>query len=216
MTGKLPPSASIATPVEGAKLHAPSAANNAQPLCDVLRDYAPAPGAALEIASGTGQHVVAFARAMPTLIWQPTEVDPVRQASVDAYVHEAGLGNLLTCATLDATEPGWHQDHSGKSLIVLVNLLHLISEEAARTVVAEAVAALAPQGLFVLYGPFKRDGALTSDGDRRFDAELRAADHSIGYKNDAAVMGWLTSAGAADVATREMPANNLALIARKA
>lgn len=215
MTGKLPLSASIATPVEGARLYAPSAANNAQPLCDLLRDHAPRRGMALEIASGTGQHVVAFARTLPGLIWQPTEVDPKRRASVDSYVREAGLDNLQTCATLDATDPGWHRRHAGKDLIVLVNLLHLISDDAARTVISEAMMALLQGGRFILYGPFRRDGALTSEGDRRFDAELRAADPLIGYKNDLQVAAWLMAAGAAEVTTKEMPANNLALTAQK-
>jgi SAM-dependent methyltransferase len=213
MNGKLPPSASVALPSEGAKLYAPSAASNADAICSVLRAHAPTDGRALEIASGTGQHVVTFARALPGLMWQPTEIDPARRASIDAHASAAGLGNLRPALALDATAAGWHWKHKDQDMIVLINLLHLISTPVARTVVEEAVAALAPGGVFLLYGPFQRDGRLTSAGDQRFDSELRAADPEIGYKNDRDVEVWLQAAGAL-VERREMPTNNLCLIAR--
>ncbi len=213
MTRKLPQSASLATPAKGAKLYAPSAANNAEAICAVLAAHAPATGNALEIASGTGQHVTAFACALPGLVWQPTEIDPQRRASIDAYVAEAGRSNLRPAIALDATAPGWHREHGGQSLIILINLLHLIPTSAARTVLAETMAALAPGGCFVIYGPFKRNGLLTSEGDLRFDSELRAADPEIGYKNDRDIASWVSATGA-QIERREMPANNLCFVVR--
>lgn len=215
MTGKLPTSASLAAQAEGAKLHAPAAERNAQVLCDLLCRHAPPKGQALEIASGTGQHVVQFARALPDLIWQPTEIDAARRASIDAYAAEAALPNLRPAAALDATQPGWHKPYGGQTLIVLVNLLHLISTPQAQMVIKEAVQTLAPDGRFILYGPFLRLGALTSAGDARFHAQLQKADPAIGYKNDADIKGWLHRAGARQVTSLEMPANNLALIANR-
>jgi hypothetical protein len=214
MTRKLPPSASLATPAKGAKLYAPSASNNAEAICAVLAVHAPATGHALEIASGTGQHITAFACALPGLVWQPTEIDPQRRASIDAYVAEANRDNLRPAIVLDATVPGWHREHGGQSLIVLINLLHLISSSAAQIVLAESLAALAPGGSFVIYGPFRRNGLLTSEGDLRFDNELRAADPEIGYKNDKDIASWLSATGA-KVESREMPANNLCFVVRK-
>jgi SAM-dependent methyltransferase len=212
MNGKLPPSASVALPSTGAKLYAPSAASNADAISSVLRAHAPTDGRALEIASGTGQHVVTFARALPDLVWQPTEIDPARRASIDAHASEAGLGNLCPALALDATAAGWHREHRDQDMIVLINLLHLIPTPAARTVVEEAVAALAPGGVFLLYGPFKRDGKLISAGDMQFDRELRKADPAIGYKSDRDIAAWLSAAGAR-IQRKEMPANNLCLIA---
>lgn len=211
----LPPTASIAHAAEGAKLHAPSAARNAPAIAQALAGIAPPKGQALEIASGTGQHVVAFARTLPGLTWQPTEIDAARRASIDAYAAEAALPNLRPALALDATAPGWGAAHAAQSLIVLINLLHLISAPEARTLIREVATALAPGGRFALYGPFLRDGRTTSEGDARFQASLIAQDPAIGYKDAGEVQGWLIETGLAPIETREMPANNLMLIAQR-
>ncbi|WP_297770078.1 DUF938 domain-containing protein [uncultured Roseovarius sp.] len=209
----LPPTASIAHPGDGAKLHAPSAERNCEAIAAALADIAPSDGRALEIASGTGQHAVAFATVTPGLIWQPTEIDPARRASIDAYAAEADLPNLRPSMALDATEAGWSVQQSGQALIVLINLLHLISTPEARRIVTEAAQALARGGRFAIYGPFLRDGQATSEGDARFHASLMAQDPAIGYKDLAEVEGWLVAEGLTVNSPREMPANNLFLVA---
>ncbi len=215
MSRTLPPTASVATPQDGAKLSAPAAERNAESLTNLLALHAPNQGQALEIASGTGQHIVHFARAMQGLEWHPSEPDPARRASIDAYVSEAQLPNLRPSIALDATAKGWGAQHQPKTLIVLINLLHLISTDEAQRVVQEVAAALSPGGMLLFYGPFKRAGQLTSAGDARFDAELRSADPQIGYKDDALISDWLGTAGMADIMTVEMPANNLVFMARR-
>lgn len=207
--------ASQAHPGDGAKLIAPSALRNMQPICDLLRRVAPQRGTALEIASGTGQHVVEYARLRPGVTWQPTELAAERRASIDQYVAEAGLTNLLPALALDAGQAGWGSQLGPRDLIVLVNLLHLVPMQVVETLVREAALALAPGGRFVLYGPFMRDGALTSDGDARFHASLIASDPGIGYKNDGDVTGLLMNAGLDVIEVVDMPANNLALIAQR-
>ncbi|WP_435661609.1 DUF938 domain-containing protein [Leisingera caerulea] len=208
----VPGASSVAAPEDG-KLFAPAAARNCDVLCDLLAEVAPATGRALELASGTGQHAVAYAARLPGLAWQPSEVEEVRLDSIRAYAGESGLRNILPPVQLDATTPGWGAAHPGQDLIVLVNLLHLISEDEARALIREAAAALAPGGRFVLYGPFLRGGELTSDGDRAFHAALCAHDPEIGYKDDFDVIDWLHGAGLELLHAVEMPANNLALIA---
>ncbi len=215
MSHKIPPSASVATKGTGEKLFAPSAARNVEAITQMLLRHVPNSGSALEIASGTGQHIVAFAAAMPQVKWHPTEVDPTRQASINAYVMEAGLENAASAQLLDASDPGWGEKSGPQDLVFLSNLLHLISTPSAQLIIAEAAHALAAGGKFVLYGPFKRDGVLTSEGDQRFDADLRAADPSIGYKDVNDVHTWITNAGLIPRETEHMPANNLALIATK-
>lgn len=211
---RLPPSASIANPVGGDMLHAPSADRNAPAIVDLLREVAPAKGRALEIASGTGQHVTALAKALPKLDWFPSEIAPERIASINAYAAAEKLDNFHPARTLDATSVGWSTDAPPYDLIHLGNLLHLIPAQAAQTVLREVAASLAPEGIFTLYGPFMRSGILTSAGDAQFDAELRAANPAIGYKDDLWVNEVLTSTGLT-LSIREMPANNLAFIAKR-
>ena len=215
MTGKLPPSASVAQALEGAKLNAPAAVRNADYICDLLKTHAPQNGKALEIASGTGQHVIAFAAALPDLHWHPTEVSADRIASINAYRADAPKAQIAPATHLDATQAGWHQNIEAQDCIVLINLLHLISTEAARTLITEAMAALAPKGKFFVYGPFMRGGVLTSEGDARFHAQLSEADPAIGYKSDDDIDAWMRAAGTREVQRIEMPANNLAFIARR-
>ena len=216
MTGRrLPSTASVAQAQEGDKLHAPAAARNAQAIIDLLSRVAPPSGTALELASGTGQHVVQFAQALPQLIWQPTEVASDRLKSIAAYRAETGLGTILPPLRLNATEQGWGVAHAA-DLIVLINLSHLVSEAEVKTLFKEAARALRPGGQFVLYGPFMRNGQLISDGDRSFHESLTASDPDIGYKNDVDVADWMADAGLSLAETVEMPANNLALIAKLA
>ena len=215
MTARLPPTASVARPIGDTKLFAPAADRNKDALCDLLRTHAPRNGSALEIASGTGQHVIAFAHALPDLSWHPTDPDPARRASIDAYVAETGLANIAPAQDLDATAEGWHETVPGQDLIFLANLLHLISAPAAECLISQAAYALVPGGTLILYGPFIRDGQLTSAGDIKFDAELRAANPDLGYKDTADVARWLSDAMLSPIDLIPMPANNLAFISRK-
>lgn len=210
-----PPIASHAVPGEGAKLIAPSAERNLGPICDLLDHVAPKAGRALEIASGTGQHVAAFAARLPGLHWQPTEPDPARRASIDAYAAETGRDNIAPALELDAAQPGWGDRLGGQSLIVLINLLHLIPMTAVETLIKEAARALDPGGRLVIYGPFMRAGELTSPGDEAFHASLTAQDPATGYKDDFDVIDLILGAGLEMAEVIEMPANNLALVAEK-
>lgn len=211
----LPDTASVARPGSDNRLNAPAAGRNTGPLVALLRHHAPAHGRALELASGTGQHAVAFAGALPGLTWQPTEVDATRRASIDAWAKTRSLPNLRPAIALDATAAGWGAQHDGQNLILLVNLLHLISEPEARALISEAAQSLAPSGRFILYGPFLRDGEATSEGDRHFHASLTASDPEIGYKDDFDVIDWLHNAQLTLVDVLEMPANNLAFVSER-
>ena len=118
---------------------------------------------------------------MPLLpAFQPARGDPARRDG-------GGLGRAA---------------HGGQALIVLVNLLHLISADEARILIAEAAQALPPAGCLPIYGPFLREGRATSDGDARFHASLKAQDPDLGYKDVAEVRRWLEAQGLALIRTR--------------
>lgn len=209
----LPSTASVANASEDGKLVAPAASRNTDALCALLQEWGPSQGQALEIASGTGQHVSTFADVLPGLTWQPSEVDPERRVSIDAYTRNSP--NVTQVVELDAAISGWHRRIYGQDLIVLINLLHLISWQETRTIVAEVAQSLSPKGRFILYGPFKRSGQLTSDGDVRFHEALIQQDPEIGYKNDGDILNLFENVGLLMLATVEMPANNLAFIAER-
>lgn len=197
----------------GDRRTAPSALRNLAPIAEVLEGALPPRGHALELASGTGQHIAAHAARWPRIDWQPTDVNADLFPSITAWC--AGLANVRAPVTLDATAPGWSARHGGQDVILLVNLLHLISDESCETLLAELPRALAPGGLAALYGPFRRGGALVSEGDAAFDARLSAADPRTGYKEADSVQARLTAAGLT-VQRVEMPAANLMILARRA
>jgi hypothetical protein len=199
------------TPGADRRMQAPSAGRNAGPILDVLRAHAPARGRALELAAGTGEHAVAFSRAFPGLAWQPTDLDPERLASIEAWRQAEGPDNLLPPRALDAAHAGWAAAEGPADMILLVNLLHLISDTEAEAVLTGIVQALGPGGTGFFYGPFLRDGDATSPGDAAFHASLRAQDPAIGYKDLAWVIARLRPLSTTIV---EMPANNLMVIVK--
>jgi SAM-dependent methyltransferase len=209
MTLRLPDSGADIS-IDGRR-HAPSAMRNAAAILDVLRLEAPAKGTLLEIASGSGQHAAAGAKALPGLIWQPTDANPENLTSITAWAVHDPQPNLRAAVVLDAATPGWAKLWPAQDVVLIINLLHLIPEGIAQAIIANAARALRPKGKLMVYGPFLRDGQTTSDGDAAFDASLRAQDPSIGYKD----LAWVQAKfSAANLATRitDMPANNLMLI----
>ena len=197
----------------GDRRTAPSALRNLAPIAEALAPHLPPSGRALELASGTGQHIAAHAARWPGLIWQPTDVNADLFPSIAAWC--AGLANVRAPLTLDACAAGWAQHQGGQDVILLSNLLHLIPDDSCETLLTELPRALAPGGLAALYGPFRRSGRLVSEGDIAFDARLRAADPRTGYKEADAVEARLAAAGLS-VQRVEMPAANLMVFARRA
>jgi SAM-dependent methyltransferase len=211
----LPDTASVANPGTNGRLSAPSAVRNSQAIRDVLRAYIPTTGRALEIASGTGEHMLHLGRENPDVIWQPTDVDPERLASIAAWQSTEGSNNVLPPKILDAGSTTWAEDNSNQNFILLVNLLHLISTAEAQNAVSETARALAPGGTAAIYGPFKRGENFASDGDLKFHQSLCTQDPEIGYKSFEEIQSWQTDAGLKLLAPIEMPASNLILIAQK-
>ena len=180
----IPSTASVAFPCNDGRLSAPAAGRNAGPIVDLVMENAPEEGHALEIASGTGQHIVKLAAATPELTWQPSDIDPLRIASIETWSRDKILANLKTPVLLDGTQVGWSSEHANQNFILLVNLIHLISVSEAKTIISEISLALVQGGRSIIYGPFKRDGKLTTPGDESFHQSLKEADPEIVYKTD--------------------------------
>ena len=211
----LPATACVTNLEADGRLSAPSALRNAEPIVELVREIAIKPGNALEIASGTGQHVVKLAAALPLLNWQPSDVDETRIKSIRCWSNDHHLTNLNPPCLLDATKEGWAAEHHDQDLIILVNLLHLISIEETKILVKEVSKALAPKGVSIIYGPFMRSGELISKGDMEFHHSLINTDPDLGYKNDLDMLNLFGEAGLVHLSTNKMPANNLAFITQK-
>ena len=211
----LPNTASVANYESNGRLNAPSAARNAAPIVELVRKTAIKSGKALEIGSGTGQHIVQLASAFPHISWQPSDVDAARIKSIRCRSDDQQLENLNPPCFLDATAEGWAVEHHGQDLILLVNLLHLISTKETKILVEEMSKALTSNGLSIIYGPFMRSGKLTSKSDIQFHQSLINADPDLGYKNDIDMLNLFGEAELIHLSTENMPANNLAFILQK-
>ena len=211
----LPDTASVANSQGDERLFAPSAERNSKPIINLIKRIAPKSGEALEIASGTGQHIIKMALALPNLSWLPSEVDEKRLKSITAWIKNENLQNIKSPVYLDATETGWAQNIPDYDFILLVNLLHLISWNETKTLLSELSKALKRNGVALIYGPFMRNGQLTSEGDHIFHNSLIQTDPDIGYKNDLDVQKLFFNSGLLLLETVEMPANNLACILQK-
>lgn len=211
MAGEKPHS--VAHSLDDGRLRAPSAARNIAPILEAIAPFVPKRGVALELASGSGEHIVALAEAHPEVVWQPSDIEPDRLVSIDAWRAERGVRNMRLAQFLDASAPTWQVDPM--ALVVTVNLLHLVDEITARAVIAGVARNLAPGAHWFLYGPFRSGGKFRSYGDVDFHTALTTHDPAIGYKDVEAVQGWAAEAGLTRAALIEMPANNLALVLRK-
>ena len=212
---KLPDTASIANSQDNGRLFAPSAARNSASIVELVERVAPKSGKALEIASGTGQHIVELAVSLPNLSWSPSEVDRDRLKSISIWIEDNNLPNIRAPFYLDATEIGWAEGTDQSDFILLINLLHLISWREAETLIDEISKALNPMGVALIYGPFMREGQLTSEGDQNFHKSLIQTDPDLGYKNNLDMMTLFAQSGLSHLETVEMPANNLAFVLQK-
>jgi SAM-dependent methyltransferase len=190
-------------------LNAPAADRNKAPILEVLKRVLPARGNVLEVASGTGQHVVHFAAALPQLQWIPSDPDPSQRMSIAAHVSQADLSNVAPPLNLDVLDE-W--DASTVDAVIVANLLHISARETLPGLCRGAAAVLRPGGVLHVYGPFKRGGKHTSDGNARFDQLLRAQDRRWGLWNVEDVVDTASEYGLEVTEVIAMPANNFSLV----
>jgi SAM-dependent methyltransferase len=192
--------------------HAPAAERNAAPIWGVLERWLPGRGTVLEVASGTGQHVAAFAPRSSGVIWQPSDPDPEMRASVDAHVSADRLTNVAPALPVDVTDV-WPIESA--DAVVCVNLLHIAPWGATQGLFAGAARILPADGPLIIYGPFKRGGVHTADSNARFDGQLRIRDPAWGIRDLDEVTNVASANAMACAEVTEMPANNLTLVFRR-
>lgn len=191
-------------------LVSPSVERNREPILAVLRRVLPAHGTVLEIASGTGEHAVHFAAALPGLTWQPSDRDPEALRSIAAHRRAAGLPNLLDPLVLDVAEGAWPV--AAADAVVSINMIHIAPWRAAQGLMASAGRVLAPAGVLYLYGPFRESDRAMAPSNEAFDASLQARNPEWGIRAVADVVALAAENGLHLVQRTEMPANNLSLV----
>ncbi|WP_291296734.1 DUF938 domain-containing protein [Elioraea sp.] len=193
----------------------PSAARNRDPILAVLRAHLPQRGTVLEVASGSGEHIVHLATAMgDDLLFQPSEADGEARASIDAWAREMRCRNVLPALALDAT--AWPWPIASADAVLCINMIHIAPWQATVGLMRGAASVLAPGGLLYLYGPFTVAGAHTAESNAAFDASLRARDPAWGVRDLDTLAEAARAAGFAAPEVVPMPANNLSVLFRRA
>jgi len=193
--------------------HAPAAERNREPILAVLRQVLPASGLALEIASGTGQHVIHFAAALPALTWQPSDPDAHARASIAAWTAHAGVANVLAPLELDVERTPWGIDAA--QAVLCINMIHISPWSATQALFAGASRVLGSGGVLYLYGPYRRNGAHTSPSNEAFDEQLRSRNPAWGVRDMEAVVALGDAHGLTCGEPIGMPANNFSLVFTK-
>lgn len=192
--------------------HSAPAQRNTGPILSVLREVLPAQGTVLEIASGTGQHVVAFAEALPRLHWQPSDVDATLRRSVELRLAAAGLGNIGRPLEVDVMQQPWAIESA--AAVVCINMIHIAPWQATEGLFAGAARVLPPGGVLVTYGPYMRGGAHTAPSNEAFDATLRRQNPEWGLRDIDTIAEVARAHGFAMDEPIAMPANNFTLVFR--
>jgi hypothetical protein len=192
---------------------APAAARNRDPILDVLRGVLPEAGTVLEIASGSGEHVLHFARALPGLVFQPSDPSPEARRSIAAWAADSGLANLRPPLALDAAAPSWPV--TAADAVLCINMIHISPWVSTEGLMRGAAAILPPGGPLYLYGPYRRAGVPTVPSNEAFDRDLRGRDPAWGLRKLEAVAALAAAAGFSGPAVTEMPSNNLSVVFRR-
>lgn len=191
---------------------APSALRNRMPILDVLRAALPPTGTVLEIASGSGEHVLHFARELPRLAWQPSDPSAQARASIAAWLAAEGTPNARSPIALDAS--AWPWPVTVADAIVAINLIHISPWHATLGLMRGAGALLPAGGPLLLYGPYRQSERPFAASNVAFDADLRARNADWGIRDLAAVAAVARAHSLELERIVEMPANNLSLLFR--
>jgi len=193
-----------------AKGFAPAAERNRQPILDVLRRVLPPAGLVLEVASGTGQHVLFFSEHLPALQWQPTDTSSDALRSIGAWVDEAARENLLPPLELDVRWPDWPVTTA--DALMCINMIHISPWETTDALFRGASELLTGGSHLITYGPYRLHGAHTAPSNAAFDESLRSRNARWGIRD----IDELTELGSRTGFTLQervdMPANNMTLV----
>jgi cyclopropane fatty-acyl-phospholipid synthase-like methyltransferase len=197
--------------VDMQKPFAPSCERNQTAILPHLLHYLADARSLLEIGSGTGQHAVFFAQALPQILWQPSE-RPNALAGIELWRQEAGLANISPAIALDVNT-AWPS--ASYDAVFTANTLHIMSETEVQRFFQGLGTVLESNGLLIVYGPFNENGDFSSESNRQFDGWLKARNAHSGIRDIAWIDSLANEAGLERQANHAMPANNRLVIWKK-
>ena len=186
--------------------------NNKAPILERLSDVFNAPGLVLEIGTGTGQHAVHFATAMPHLTWQPSDHPDAADTSRPRLAH-ADVPNILPVIELNVAA-AWPIESF--DWVFSANTAHIMAWSEVEQMFHQIGQRLEPQGAFCLYGPFNECGEYSSDSNRQFDRHLKSRAAHMGIRDLEDLSALAESSGLTLADNFAMPANNRLLVFRGA
>ncbi len=186
--------------------------NNKAPILSVLKRVFNTPCEVLEIGSGTGQHAVYFARHMPHVLWQPSDL-AINLAGINSWINEAGLENIKSSLILDINDKPWPV--SKVDAVFTANTLHIMSWQSVHIFIQTLAKVMQTGAKFCCYGPFNVGGNYTSDSNARFDVWLKQRDSMSAIRDQEAVTSLADDVGIKLLESIEMPANNKLLVMEK-
>lgn len=207
------------SPQGDGRLDAPAFHRNCAPIWAVLaRWLKDKQGNVLEVGSGTGQHVIAFASQSAHLLWWPTDLDERNLRSIDAWRQHAHAQNVEEARRLDLCALEWGLNEADSATlseltaIFCANVLHISPWRTTRGLMWGASQRLHPGGLLFIYGPFKQNGQHTAPSNEAFDASLRAQNAEWGVRDIADIQAVAHEHSLLLAEIEPMPANNMILI----
>ena len=193
--------------VADARRVAPATGRNREPILSAFRQWLPPEGLVLEIASGSGEHALFFAEALPRLIFQPTDPDTRALASIAAWAQTKALPNLRAPLMLDAASAEWPVAHA--DAILCINMIHIAPWDATLGLLDGAARLLSPNQSLCLYGPYRQEGVAFAPSNAAFDEDLRRRDPRWGIRQLETVAMEAARRGLRLGDVQPMPANNL-------
>ncbi|MBR0829262.1 DUF938 domain-containing protein [Bradyrhizobium manausense] len=201
------------------RLDAPAFQRNHEPIWAVLAKHLTGQaGDVIEVGSGTGQHVVHFARHTPDIVWWPSDLNQRHLRSIEAWRAHSGLQNIRSPLRIDLSDPDWcpelkaGQGPKDVAAVFCANVIHIAPWHVAEGLFTGAGRYLRSGGKLFLYGPFKRAGKHTALSNAVFDTSLRDGNPEWGVRDIGDVEKLAHNAGLALIEENEMPANNLTLV----
>lgn len=191
---------------------APATQRNRDAILSVLQRSLPKAGTVLEIASGSGEHAVFFAKRFPQLVFCPSDPSEEARDSIESWRVHSNLSNLRSPISIDVAQAQWETELPPLDAILCINMVHISPWSATEGLIRGAAQALKSGGSLYLYGPYQRDGQHTAHSNAAFDQSLRTRNPEWGVRDLEAVEALADRHGFERTTPIPMPANNLSLV----